>query len=125
MNDSLALFIQLYTDEDVTTALAIQLRQRSFVARSAKEAEMTGQDDEAQLAYATSQNMAIMTSNEKDFALLAKNWAADERQHGGIIIAEKFSRRQFGELLRQTLRLLDAVSADEIRNAFLYLSQFR
>ncbi|MBI3361463.1 MAG: hypothetical protein HY023_10175, partial [Chloroflexi bacterium] len=48
-----------------------------------------------------------------------------ERQHGGIIIAEKFSRRQFGELLRQTLQLLDAVSADEIRSAFPYLSQFR
>jgi hypothetical protein len=46
------LFIQLYTDEDVTTALAIALRERGFLAQSALEAGMNEVDDEAQLVYA-------------------------------------------------------------------------
>jgi len=125
MTDRPRLFIQLYTDEDVTTALAIALRERGFVAQTTIEANMVEQDDDLQLAYATARDMAIMTRNEKDFAVIAKKWAAGGREHAGIIISERFSRSQFGELLRQTLQLLDTVTADELRNAFVYLVRFR
>ena len=119
------LFIQIYTDEDVTSALVVALREQGFNAQSALEANMLEADDEAQLAYAASRGMSLMTRNERDFALLARRWAATGRNHGGIIITEPFNRSQFGELLRQTLSLLNALTADDVQNAFVYLSQFR
>lgn len=124
MNDTPRLFIQLYTDEDITTALAIALREKGFTAQSTHEANMLEKDDEAQLQFAASHQMAIMTRNEKDFALLARKWKEINNDHWGIIITGTFTREQFGELLRQTLHLLDTQTSDDLRNAFVYLSQF-
>ena len=42
----------------------------------------------------------------------------------GIIITPEFSRREVGLLLRWTLRLLDRLTADELRNAVVFLRQF-
>ncbi len=125
MNDAPVLFIPIYTDEDVNSALAAELRKRGHNAQSAAEADMLEQSDESQLLYAASRNMAIMTRNEKDFVALAWQWAGQNRDHPGIIISQPFSQEQFGELLRQTLRLLDTLTIDDMRNAFVYLSQFR
>ena len=125
MADQPGLFIQIYVDEDSTSALAETLRERGYVAESAIEAGLGEADDEAQLTYATSKSMAILTRNNIDFSVLAKRWANVGREHAGIIISEKFSREQFGELLRRTLKLLNTMTADEIRNTFVYLSQFR
>jgi predicted nuclease of predicted toxin-antitoxin system len=125
VSDTPGLFIQIYTDEDVNGALAAELRERGYNAQSAAEADMLEQSDEAQLLYAASRNMAIMTRNEKDFVALAWQWAGWGRDHSGIIVSQPFSQEQFGELLRQTLHLLDTLTADDMRNAFVYLSQFR
>ena len=125
MADQPGLFIQIYVDHDSTSALASALRERGFVAESALEAGLEEADDETQLKYATSKGMAILTRNNIDFSVLAKRWARDGRKHAGIIISEKFTREQFGELLRRTLKLLNTMTADEIQDAFVYLSQFR
>jgi hypothetical protein len=123
--DSPSLFIQLYTDEDVVTALANLLRDRGFIAQSAIEAQMAEQPDEAQLSYASAHGMALLTHNETDFIRLAQRWAIDGREHAGIIAAEQFGRRRLGEFLRCILRLLDTLTASEIHNTFVYLSHFR
>jgi len=125
VTDKPGLFIQLYTDEDVTTALAIALRERGYVAQSAVEASMQNQDDEVHLAYATARGMSLMTYNEKDFVPIAQRWAFQGRDHAGIVVSEQFSLDQLGELLRRALKLLDTLTADEMQNAFVYLSQFR
>jgi hypothetical protein len=39
MADAPDLFVALYTDEDVTSELALLLRERGFVAQSALEAD--------------------------------------------------------------------------------------
>ena len=125
MTDKPGLFIQLYTDEDVTTALAIALRERGYVAQSAVEASMQNQDDEVHLAYATARGMSLMTYNEKDFVPIAQRWALQGRDRAGIVVSEQFSLDQLGELLRRALKLLDTLTAGEMQNAFVYLSQFR
>lgn len=71
MSDTPGLFIQIYTDEDVNSVLAAELRERGYNAQSAPEADMLEQSDEAQLLYAASRNIAIMTRNERDFVALA------------------------------------------------------
>ncbi len=118
------LFIPLYTDEDVTSSLALALRRRGYAAQSAAEAHNLGATDEAQLTHATELGMAILTYNAQDFVALGRSWYFAGREHAGIVISEQFSQRQFGELLRQVLRLLDRVAADEMHNQILFLQQF-
>jgi hypothetical protein len=117
--------IALYTDEDVTTDLAPALRWRGYTAQSTVETDNTARSDEGQLTYTTEQGMAILTYNAQDFIPLARAWYATGREHAGIILSEQFSQRQFGELLRRVLRLLDSLSADEMYNRIVFLQQFK
>ena len=118
------LFIALYTDEDVTSHLTPALQRRGYTAQSAAEAHNLEATDEAQLEYATEHGMTILTYNAQDFVLLAQSWYFAGREHAGIVISEQFSQRRFGELLRQVLRFLDSVTADEMYNQILFLQQF-
>lgn len=126
MAEAASLFIQLYTDEDMTSELAPAVRDRGFVARSAAEAGLLNAEDVVQLAYAAEQGLSILTCNASDFLVLAKRYADAGLTHAGIIISsEQFSRRRFGELLRLVLRLMNSVPADEMRNRVVYLQQFK
>jgi hypothetical protein len=119
-----ALFIALYTDEDVTSNLAPALRWRGYTAQSTLEADNLELSDEAQLKYAAEQGMAILTYNGQDFIPLAQEWYFAGQEHAGIIISQQFDRRQFGELLRRILGLLDSLTADEMRNQVVFLQRF-
>lgn len=126
MADAPSLFISLYTDEDVTSELAPMLRERGFVAQSAAEAGLLNADDPLQLAYAAEHGMALLTCNADHFLLLARQYVEAGWPHAGIIISsEQFSRRRLGELLRLVLRLLNSLTAGEMRNCVVYLQQFR
>ena len=125
MTDSPRLFVAVYTDEDVTSELAPALRERGFDAVSAIEADMLGCDDPDQLAYATERRMAILTCNAGDFLRLAGEYAESAKSHSGIIISsEQYSRKQFGVLLRKTLALLNALTAEELDNNVVFLQAF-
>lgn len=118
------LFAALYIDEDITGQLAIVLRQHGFMAMSVYEAGLDGVADETQLAYAAEHQMILVTSNRDDFLRLAHAWAAAGRSHHGILIAQQYSKRQFGELLGLVLRLLNQVTADDLVNTVCYLTDF-
>jgi hypothetical protein len=126
MADEPRLFIALYTDEDITAELAPALRERGFDAQSAVEAGMLNAADEAQLSYAASRGMTLLTSNADHFVWLAKGYAEAGASHAGIIVSsEQYGRRRFGEFLRLVLRLLNSLSADGVRDSVVYLQQFR
>ncbi len=122
--EKLRLFIALYIDEDVTSNLAPALRRHGYTAQSTAEAGNLQLSDEDQLRYATEHNMVILTYNAQDFIPLARTWYFADQEHAGIIVSPQFNRNQFGELLRQILRLLDQLTADEIRNRVVFLQQF-
>jgi predicted nuclease of predicted toxin-antitoxin system len=119
------LFVALYTDADVTADLAPAVRRRGYQAQSAAEAGNLTLSDEAQLCYATDHGMAILTYNAQDFIPVARAWDLAGRGHTGIILSEQFSQRQFGELLRQVLQLLNRVTADEMHTQIVFLQRFR
>ncbi len=125
MRDDESLFVSLYTDEDVTAQLAVLVRQRGFDAVSASDVGLIGQPDEEQLAYAAAHDRVLLTFNQRDFILITRQWAAEGRQHAGLLLSDQFTRQQLGELLRRVLRFLNTVSASEMVNAMLYLSEFR
>lgn len=122
-DESVALFISLYTDEGLHRHLPALLRTEGFDVVSALELRQTGKewDDGRQLAYAVSNHRAILSRNRNDFIRLAQEYEKDGREHYGIIITQQLP---LGELARYLLRLLDSVTADEMKNTFRYLSDF-
>ena len=120
-----ALYIMLYIDEDVSDDLAIALRQRGYDAISVAEAGLLEHEDEEQFEFAISQGRTILTFNGDDYIKLAEEWFERGREYAGIVISQQFSKRQFGALLQQTLRLLDSLTRDEMRNQVIHLQSFR
>ncbi len=109
MSDPERVFIALYTDEDITSELAPAVRERGFEAQSAAEASLLRADDAQQLAYASEHGLTLLTCNAAHFLMLARHCAASGQTHAGIIISSgQYSRRRFGELLRLTLRVMNA-----------------
>ena len=119
------LFVSLYVDADLTPRIVDALRQRNYVCQSALEDGMSEATDAQILERAAELHMVLLTNNDCDSALLARVWNDQERQHAGILISEQFRREQMGEFLRRVLHFLDTVTADEMRGAYRYLSEFR
>ena len=81
--------------------------------------------DEQQLRWSADEGRAILTFNIRDFAPLHEQWSKAGRQHAGIIVSQQLGSRQYGVLLGRMHGLLNAVSADDMRNNFVHLEQFR
>jgi predicted nuclease of predicted toxin-antitoxin system len=117
-----ALFIRVYLDEDVHPGVAAALRARGFDAVSAHEAGRRGGSDAEQLAYAATNERALLTFNAVDFLELHRERFATGRPHWGIILCEQ---APVGEVVRRLLNLLNRVSADEMRAQIYWLQSFR
>ncbi len=112
------LFIELYLDEDVSVLIAELLRVRGFMAQTTQEAGRKNTSDEDQLAYAVSQQRAVLTHNRDDFAALAQRYFADGRKHYGIIIAV---RRPPQEIATRLMTILNQTTADEMEDQIIYI----
>ncbi len=119
------LFIRLYLDRHIKLRRAEDLRARGFDALTTQEAAMNTASDEDQLQFAGSQNRAILTFNIRDFAPLHEQWTAAGRPHAGIVVSQQLGSRQYGLLLNGTLRMLETMTADELRNNLVHLEQFK
>ncbi|MEW5720617.1 MAG: DUF5615 family PIN-like protein, partial [Chloroflexota bacterium] len=107
---------------DVSRHLARALRERGFDAISAKEIGNAELNDCAQLDYATAEHRAILTHNAQDFVpLLSEYWRAG-KEHYGVIVSQQLP---FSRLLRRVLKLLNTVDADEMKNSFRNLGEFK
>lgn len=113
--------IQLYTDEDVHSRLASQLKSRGFDAVSCRDAGNAGRSlpDDWQLRFATEHGRVILTHDVGDYVRLANDWETRGERHAGIILARRVS---IGELLIRVERHLLAHSADHHYNLVLHLS---
>ncbi len=116
------LFIATYLDTDIAVALAEQLRHNGFDAISARELGQHEWSDAEHLAYAVSQERAIVTRNRDDFLRLYDEYWQAGKTHYGVIIV---THLEVGELLRRMLTLLDSVTADEMMNTVRYLAEYR
>ncbi|MBI5301222.1 MAG: DUF5615 family PIN-like protein [Chloroflexi bacterium] len=116
------LYIALYTDADITKTLAEQLRGLKYDAISAQEVGNSEILDPDQLEYAIRQRRAILSFNVGHFRMLYDQYWKDGRDHFGIIVSPQLF---IGELLRRTRKVLDQVDADQMRNSFRNLSEFK
>ena len=113
-----SLFVALYLDEDVNVHVGELLMMRGFRVVTTRDAGQLGQSDSAQLAYATSKSMSILTHNRADFEGLNNHYIETGQAHAGIVIA---TRRRPYELTQRLLRLLNTLTADEMQNQLIYI----
>ena len=108
----------MYFDEDVSHIAAKSLRSRGYKVLTTQEAARKRATDADQLAYATSQNLTVVTHNRVDFELLAAKCFSEGLTHSGIIIAV---RRPATELVQRLLKVLGRLTADEMKNLLIYI----
>jgi hypothetical protein len=113
--------LRFFTDEDIHGALASELRKRGFDAVSTVEAGRSSVPDDSQLAWATSEERAIVTFNVGDFALLHTDWIESGRHHSGIVVS---AQRPLGDLLRRLVNLDAALGEHGIADQLYFLSNW-
>jgi len=115
-------FVSLYLDADVERMIAKALRRRGCTCYAADEVGMKQASDVAQLEYAARMGFALVTYNVEHFAPLHVQYLQKGCEHSGIVLIPK--RWGANEVLHRLLKLLDAVTADEMRNNVKWLSDF-
>lgn len=113
---------KLYLNEHLSPRLAAQLRRYGFDAVSSQEARMLSRDDKDQLEFAVSEERAVVTFNFNDFVVLNENYIVEGKDHWGIILS---SAESMNVLLHRLLRLLNSVSASELKNQVRWLNEFK
>ena len=113
------LIARLYFDEDADARLAEALRRCGYDVETTVEAGLLEASDEEQLAYAVSQQRALVTHNIKDFPGEHARWGEAGGKHLGIIILSGHST--VGIWLRRMENLLNYFSAEELQNQLLFL----
>lgn len=114
--------VKLYLDEHVWRELTQRLREKGYDALHVYDVDRGGLSDDAQLEFAAQTGRAVLTYNIKDFSPLARLWYEAGRDHAGIILSVGL---EHGDLLRQVLKFLTAVSAEEMANGVRYLQEFK
>jgi predicted nuclease of predicted toxin-antitoxin system len=112
---------KLYLNEHLSPRLAVQLRRHGFDAASSHESGRLSDSDDQQLAFAAGEQRAIVTFNAGDFVRLHQLYLAQGRDHWGIILSTEESIKV---LLHRLLRVLNSVSADELKNQIRWLNEF-
>ena len=114
--------IKLYLDEHIWSRLPQALAQRGCDAVHACALDHIAWDDSDHLAFAAAQGRAVLTFDVADFELLATEWFFANKEHAGIILSNQVP---ISVLLRRVERLIQRVSADEMRNSLRYLQIYR
>ena len=113
---------KLHLNEHLSSRLAEQLRKLGFDVTSTLELGMVEASYDVQLAFAASQQRAIVTINHKDFAVRHARYIAEGKEHWGIILS---TEENIGILRHRLLRLLNTLSAEELKNQIRWLNEFK
>ena len=111
--------IALLLDEDVRVKLGEILRQRGYDVLHVLEADRAGKTDIEQLAYATSQQRAILTHNIRDFRKAEQTIPRRRQGTFWYLFSDQIPLR---ELLRRALRFLARYVAEDVKNNTLWLN---
>ena len=109
----------LYCDEDILrTPLHTQLTRLGWSVRITTQEGNAGLADDLQLQWATERSLAVLTSNQKDFARIHKEWVAVGRSHAGIIVLTD-QRTGIGDLIRGLSLMAERLDSLASRIEFL------
>lgn len=113
--------IRLYIDEDaMAQALIRGLRARGADVLTAFEADMTGHDDAAQLAFAISQGRTLYSFNVSDFCRLHAEYMEQSNHHAGLIVMPR-QRYGIGGQIRALLKIVHTKTAEDLKDRLIFL----
>jgi len=110
--------MKFYLDEHIHLTVASLLQARGMDCLTTRDAGNLGFSDEAQLAFATSQERAIFTFNHKDFLQLAHTWHEMGRAHTGIILSKELA---IPDLIRRLHRFITQYPTRDLTNGVIWL----
>jgi predicted nuclease of predicted toxin-antitoxin system len=113
--------IRLYTDEQISPALAQMLRARGFDAVTVFDVGMIGKSDPEQLAYAVTEKYTLLTFNVRDFVPLHSEFMKAGQTHSGIILSTQID---LPTLIKRMLNLLNTLTAEEMKNRLEWLNSY-
>jgi hypothetical protein len=113
---------RLYLDEDMDPLLARILTARGHDVLTTQEAHRVSSSDANQLVFAAQEHRALLTHNIAHFNRLARVWAAEGKEHSGIVVSDQLALK---ELLGRILRLLHHHTPDTLHNRVIWLQDFR
>lgn len=105
--------MKLLLDEQISGKVAERLRAQGHdVIATAALPELRGLSDPDLFETAQAQERAIVTYNRADFEAIVRDFAANNREHHGLVIVhpDRFPSRDFALLVRALKKLLEASS---------------
>ncbi len=94
---------------------------RGIDVQTAFDAGMIERTDEDHLAFATAHGRVLCSFNVGDFFQLHTSYLVQHKVHTGIILARQ-QHYTVGQHLRRLLRLMAALTPEEMRNRVEFLS---
>ena len=113
---------KLLLDEHIWAYLAKLLREQGFDVIHVHESGLDSKPDPEVLRVAVEKHRAVVTFNVKHFIPLASQYFEDGKEHYGIVVSDEISQ---GELQRRVTKLLNSVTAEELKNTVRFLQEFK
>ncbi len=109
--------MKLALDHHYSPAIATELRGRGHDVIAVAERGWETEDDASLLSLCRQELRALLTNNVVDFAVIARRWAVEGRQHSGLVFTSDVSmprsRRAIGSYVTALDGLLRANPADD------------
>jgi uncharacterized protein with PIN domain len=117
--------IRLYFDEDsMSHSLTTALRIRGIDVLTALESGLTNVSDESQLEFAASEHRVIFSFNVQDYTRLHVAFLSGGKTHAGMVVSQQ-QQFSIGEQMRRLLKLMAALSADDMIDRLEFLGAWR
>lgn len=120
--------MRLVLDEHLPPSLATQLSRHgmdAFALRDWQDGRFLQRPDHEILAAAQADDRVIVTYDRRTFPSLLKNWAEEERSHGGVIFVDNrtIAPDDIGSLLRALLETERRFGAERWQDRVVFLEK--
>lgn len=101
--------MKLALDHHYSPAIAAQLRERGHDVLVVSERGWETTTDELLLELCQEEQRALLTNDVADFAVIARRWAAEGRQHAGLIFTSDTSLPRARSTIGRYVKALEAL----------------
>ena len=101
--------MKLLLDEHYANKIASELRAAGHDTVTVSELQVKGIDDESLLELASSEDLALLTNNARDFLPIVGRWATSGRDYCGLLLTSDDSMPRHRGTIGLYVRTLQAI----------------